>query len=139
MAKEIEYGKEGGILTAIKEGMDVYDVAGEEVGEVDFVYFGTMQVEEDPLGVAPATAEGGPLDTGPGETWVGRLADILSLDAAEEFPEEVAERLLRSGFIRVDAGFLSGDDSFIFPEQVAGVDEDGVHLRVASDDLVDEW
>lgn len=132
MAEEIEYGEEGGILTAIKEGMDVYDVQGEDMGKVDFVYFGTMQVDDSGLGVTPATGAGGP-------SWVERLGDILALDDTEAFPEEVAERLLHKGFIRVDAGFLSGDDRFIFPEQIAGVDEEGVHLRVEGDDLLEEW
>lgn len=138
MAEEIEYGEEGGILTAIKEGMDVYDVAGEDVGEVDFVYFGTMQVEDRGPGAAPATTAGAPLDVPQSESWVERLGDILELDDPDRFPEVVAKRLLRQGFIRVDTGFLS-DDHFIFPDQIAGVDEEGVHLRVEGDDLVEEW
>lgn len=136
MAEEIEYGEEGGILNAIEEGMEVYDVEGESVGEVEFVYFGTMQAEE---GVTPATTAGAPLDVPQGDTWVERLGDVLELDAPDAFPEVLAERLLRRGFIRVDAGFLSGDDRFIFPEQIATVDEDGVRLRVEADDLVEEW
>ena len=139
MAEELEYGEEGGILTAIKEGMSVYDVEGEEVGEVDFVYFGTMQIEDTALGVTPATQGTAPGDLSPGESWVARLNDILGLDDPDLFPEVVAKRLMQKGFVRVEGGLLFGDDRFILPEQIAGLDEDGVHLKVEADDLAEDW
>lgn len=115
-----EYGKEGDILTLVEEGMDVYDAEGNEIGDVDDVFFGTGRSETTVDGAARATGQ--PLED---DTLVGAFLDVFDDD---ELPEVLQEKLLAHGFIRLEGG-LFGEDRYILREQVGRVTEDGVYLK----------
>jgi hypothetical protein len=102
-----EYDSERAI-TLVDEGMHAVDADGKKVGTVKEVRLG------DPDAV---TAEGQVLDDdGP--------------------PAGVAERLLRTGYLRLHKG-LFGGDRWVSAEDVAAVDDDSVvHLAVPADRLI---
>ncbi len=120
--------KQHGPLTLIEEGMRVYDYAGEEIGTVERVYMGAANKDADP-GQAAATVSPA------SETDGGLIEDIAQAFLPQDtVPEALRQRLLRSGFIRIDGGLFSGD-RYAAPDQIAGVTEDGVRLGVLRDDL----
>lgn len=135
MTERIDYGREGGVLNYVHEGMTVYDADDEQIGTVQTVYFGTMGVEEGGVGTGPV-ATGDLRDIQRTDSWMHRLGDVLELEPDFEMPEEMAERLLRRGFIRVDSDRLLGSDSFVFPDQIESASEEGVRLNVNEDDLL---
>lgn len=114
------------ILAQVKEGMDVYDADGDRLGKVEFVRFGDMD-SADPVDTDRLDRE---------DSLIGNLAEALSTD--EEMPDTVAERFLRHGYIRIDSGGLFSDDKYVGPELIAGVDTDGVRLRVTKEELTGE-
>lgn len=129
-------GQERGseLLRQVHEGMTVYDAEDDEIGEVEEVYLGAVSQESE-LDVEPATVSRPYI---PGE---GSLLDLIAeVFDAEDMPEEVAERLLRSGFIRVESSSLFGPDRYVTPDQIASVSGDSVRLRVSGSELIeDEW
>lgn len=135
MTERIDYGEEGGVLNYVREGMNVYDAEDEQVGTVQTIYFGTAGVEEDRVGAGPV-ATGDMRNIQRTDSWMHRLGDILELEPDFEMPEELAERLLRRGFIRIDSDRLLGSDSFVFPDQIESASEEGVWLNVNEDDLL---
>lgn len=135
MTERIDYGNEGGVLNYVREGMTVYDAEDEEIGRVETVYFGSKGVEEDRTG-AGTLPIGGPEEIQHPDSWFRRLVDILALEPDFEMPEELAERLLRRGFIRIDSAHLFGSDAFVLPDQIESASEEGVWLNVNEDDLL---
>lgn len=116
------------VLERISQGMPVFDSGRHEIGKVDYVKF----VDED--------AAGEPLASGldedvehPTQTIVDNLAAAFTSD---EVPDEVRERLLHDGFVRLDAAGLFASDRYILPSQIAGVTSEGVMLNVTKDQLV---
>ncbi len=114
------------VLSHITHDMEVVDRNGDRLGTVERVHFGTTR-EHGTGGATPGMAE--------------RDSDSLTEMVAEAFapdtlPEEVRERLLRRGFVRVDADGLFASDRYIMPDQIATVAGDQVTLRVTRDELV---
>ena len=115
-------------LRGIREGMKVYDSSNNEIGEVERVMFG----DDDPSTPEPeATAVSSR----------GQRRDTLIDNIAEAFrpddlPEEVREKLLLQGFIRIDADGLFAADRYVTPEQIGSVTEDGVVLKVRKEELL---
>jgi hypothetical protein len=121
------------VLTLIREGMNVYDTRNERIGTVEQVYFGAASDAQQEMGTGPATIS--PSD-GPqmrDDTIIDRLADVFN-DA--DLPAEVREKLLLSGYIRLDSSGIFSRDRFITPDQIRGVADDKVHLAVTRDHLL---
>ena len=120
------------ILTEVREGMTVCNRANKKIGTVDEVYLGTANEEEQELGTAPATADS---PRQPGDAFGRMWAEIFH---PNDVPDEVAERLWYSGYLRVDAPGLFGADRFVMPEEIDFVTHDGVHLKVNRADRIEE-
>jgi hypothetical protein len=116
-----------GPIEMVREGMTVIDSTGEKVGKVERVKMG------DPGAV---TEQGNELqDRG----LLGDIADAIGGDEREpDVPGPLRARLLRSGYIKVDHGFLIETDRYVPADRIASVDGDTVHLRVPKDRLIEE-
>jgi hypothetical protein len=56
--------------------------------------------------------------------------------AVDEVPEELRERLINQGFVRIDANGLFAADRYITPQQIDSVSGDGLMLNVTKDELI---
>lgn len=112
-------------LTNIREGMDVYDANGKHIGTVERVHFG-----ESAEGVQTATPSSPNLR---GSSFLDDLAQVFTTD---EVPDEVRERLLQQGFIRIDADGIFAADRYVTLDNVASVAQDRVTLSVSRDQLI---
>jgi hypothetical protein len=109
------------MINMIEEGMQVFDNQGNKVGTVEFIHFSEANGSET------FTAASTPAE--PSE-W--NLIDIIGkFFGSDNLPEELRERLLMHGFIRIDSAKLFGADRYVMPDQIAKVDKNGVHLKVA--------
>ncbi|MCA9906648.1 MAG: hypothetical protein KC547_22490 [Anaerolineae bacterium] len=111
----------------VREGMHVFDMNGDKIGKVEFV----RMSDEDPSTEYPETVTPGAIDE-QNSSFIEEIADVFT--DWPQLPEEMRERLLRSGFVRIDRGLLKSD-AIATPEQIARVSEDGVHLNVTEDNL----
>jgi hypothetical protein len=107
-------------LEDVREGMDVVDVDGQKVGTVRFVKMGDPEA---------ATAQG---------QSVGRRNGLIDIAADaftghEDPPREMQERLLRLGYIEVDATGLGGD-FFVAADAVTDVTDTAVRLNTTPSD-----
>lgn len=118
------------ILNQIKEGMEVYSNDDHHIGDVEEVHFGSVSETEAELGTGAATADN------PRMRERNFLDDIADVFRDNDMPEEMREKLLREGFIRIDSGFFS-DDHFATPSQIASVNGDRVILRSTKDQLLE--
>lgn len=115
-------------LRDIEEGMKVFDRERHEIGRVEYVQFGDDDPETPELeAVTPNT-----LDRRP-KTLLNAVADAF---VADGLPEEIRERLLQQGFVRIEASGLFAADRYVTPEQIASVSSDGLVLKVSKDELV---
>jgi hypothetical protein len=121
------------IFSQIREGMDVYDRDHNRIGAVDFIHFGAASEYQQMTGTGPATP--GPNDQVQmrNTSWLDIVADAFHPDTV---PDELSERLMQNGFIRLDTAGLFARDRFILPEQISGVSRDGVLLNTTRDRLV---
>ncbi len=118
------------LLAQIKEGMDVYDNDGDKVGTVRTVFVGEADDEaerdaEEQVGAPEPEVYGE-------DTFLEDTFEMI--EGADEMPEELRERLLRHGYVRIDTGLFSGD-RYAMAEQIAGVSDEGVTLTVDGDNL----
>ena len=121
------------ILTLIREGMSIYDMRDERIGEVDFVYFGAESETDAEVGAGPATLGRADNPQMRRDTIVDNIADAFS---PNDIPEQLEAKLLMSGYVRMDADGFFAADRFIVPEQIARVADDRVYLSVNRDQLV---
>lgn len=125
-------GNERNRLEQVHEGMKVYDRDGKEIGKVDMVRLSGVSKTASDRGLGPMTTTNS--DTAlPSDTLV---ADVTSLFANDHLPEELRERLLHNGFMRIEAKGLFASDRYVLPEQIAGVSGDEVHLKATRDELI---
>ena len=54
----------------------------------------------------------------------------------DDVPEEMQQRLINEGFLRIDAAGLFARDRYVLPEQIERVHGDHVHLNIAFDGLL---
>lgn len=119
------------LLTRIYEGMTVYDPEGTKIGTVKEVYLGAVTPAADERGQGSATTS----DLGSPETSL--LEDFArAISPTEPFPEELRQRLLREGFIRIDCSGIFAADRYAMSDQIAQVVDDQVTLRVTRDNLL---
>ena len=123
-------GMSSTILNQIHEDMRVCDSAGEEIGRVREVFLGAVLDTKDRPGVGPATtSEHAWRD----ESLVDNLAEAF---AGDQLPEDLRDRLLREGYIRIDTHGLFASDRFALPDQIESISEDCVRLRLTREDLI---
>jgi hypothetical protein len=114
-------------LRFVEQGMRVFDREHHEIGKVDWVQFG----DDD-----PDTAEveaSGPSGRRDDDTLIDVLARAFT---ADNVPEEVRDRLVHQGFVRIDADGLFAADRYVMPEQIASVSGEGMTLNVSKDQLI---
>ena len=124
-------------LTHIHEGMDVYDGEDRKVGTVNMVYFGAVNQEADERGLGPQSVSRSD-DPNQGTTVAGFAFGgvIPGSDDLGDVDEVLRNRMLREGFVKVDAAGLFSSDVFILPDQIESISDDAVHLRVPKDELI---
>lgn len=115
------------VLRGVHKGMRVFDSARAEIGTVDWVKFG----EDDPE--TPEVEAAAPPAERHTDTVLHTLAEAL---APDEMPEEMRDRLLQEGFVRIDSNGLFSADRYVTPDQIQGVSSDGLLLRVTKAELV---
>jgi len=115
-------------LRSIAEGMKVFDRERHEIGKVEYVQFG----DDNPATPEVEAAAPNTLDDRR-STLVDAIADAFGDD---NLPEEIREKLLMQGFVRIDAKGLFAADRYVTPEQIASVSGDGLMLNVSKDELV---
>jgi hypothetical protein len=115
-------------LGRITLGMDVIDIHDNKIGTVRDIQFG----DEDPAqpGTQAVTTAGA--DDSQRDTLFDDIAEAFV--GEDRLPEALRARMLRHGFVRVDAGWFSRD-RFVLADQISHVDEH-VHLKVAEDTLI---
>jgi hypothetical protein len=112
------------LLSMIEKGMRVYDNQGEEVGTVEFVHFSEASGSRS-TGAASL----------PDEPAKSDLIEIIrKVFGSDDLPEELRERLLMRGFVKIDSAKLFGADRYAMSDQIAKVENNGVHLKVENSD-----
>jgi hypothetical protein len=115
-------------LAKIHEGMKVFDRLQHEIGKVERVQIG----DDNPA--TPEVEAAGPSHIE--ERREGLIDDIADVFAPDELPEEVRERLLQQGFVRIDSSGLFAADRYVMADQIMSVSGDTVTLNVSKDELV---
>lgn len=120
-------GPETSLIELVTTGMTVVDLAGEKVGQVEYVQMG------DPRAV---TTEGNQLDD-PG--LIGQLGMAVAGDEREpDVPEPKRSQLLRCGFIKVDGPGITDTDRYVRSDLLGALSGDTVTLSVTRDRLPTE-
>ncbi|GGF43745.1 hypothetical protein GCM10011321_37860 [Youhaiella tibetensis] len=116
-----------GLPQGIHVGMRVFDNHHRHIGVVDDFKYS----DEDPSRPGPETAGINPGDMKGRDSIINNLAEAFH---PNELPEEIRERLLNEGYVRLDADGLFAADRYILPEQIASVGDDEITLTVDSKD-----
>ena len=112
----------------IHKGMKVLDSTRSEIGKIDDFRFSE---NEDNPDVIP-----GDLDASDREGDHSLIADIAEAIAPSDMPEELRDRLLSEGYIRLDTKGLFAADRYILPDQIASSAGDELLLNVSKDELM---
>jgi hypothetical protein len=119
-------------LSDVREGMEVHDSQEHKIGTVREIYFGADSDEMKNHGAGAATAPDPSLRK---DSLVDDLARGI-FDADADVPEEMRQRLINEGFLRIDSAGLFKGDRYVLPEQIARVHENHIHLNVPYDTLL---
>jgi len=116
------------VLRSIHEGMKVVDASRKEIGRVDWVQYGNDDPETPDIeALTPEGME---------DPQRGTLMDtIINAFRIDDLPEELRERLLMQGFVRIDSEGIFAADRYVLPDQIAGIDNDELMLKVDKDAL----
>ena len=117
------------VLRSVHEGMKVIDSSRREIGRVDWVQYGSDAPETPDVEAQSTEGMKEPL----ADTLVDNLVDAFRVD---DLPEEIRQRLLMQGFVRIDAAGIFAADRYVLPEQIAGVADDELMLNVEKSELV---
>jgi hypothetical protein len=109
-------------IEMIRNGMHVYDSAGVELGDVEYVQMG------DP---GAATTRGNEPGAG---GFVGGLADTI-VGSEPDVPQPLKDRLARSGYVKIDGPGLADTDRYVSADRIASVAGDRVTLSVTKEQL----
>lgn len=144
------------LIGKVREGMDVRDPNGHKVGTVELIKPGdpdavTTQGQEPDSAAAeasavpavPPVAPGGGLGTVGGSMGtIGGPAGIFALGetgATEpDVPPSFAERLIRTGYLKVSTKGIFKRDVYVPADQISDVDADQVFIDLVSDELIKE-
>jgi hypothetical protein len=113
----------------IRIGMEVFDSAHDRIGVIDDFRLS----DEDPSRAGPETAGVSEAVRPNDGAFARAIADVFDPD---EIPDVLRERMLREGYIRLDADGLFAADRYILPEQIASASGDRITLNVGKSDLV---
>lgn len=116
-------------LKFVEEGMKVFDSTHSQIGTVEYVMFGdddpsTPEIES--AGISDRRERRGSL--------IDNIADAFSV--RDNIPDEIRERLIHQGFVRIDADGIFEADRYVTPQQIDSVSSDGLMLNVTKDQLV---
>lgn len=111
-------------MDQVRVDMRVVDNTGREVGTVEDFKVGDPEAVTTE-GQAPAS-DGG---------LVGEIADTLG--AGPDIHPQAAERLARTGYLRIDRSGLFGGHAYVGADRIDSVVGDTVTLAVSADELLD--
>src|SRR5262249_44172965 len=106
------------VFSSIKVGTAVYDNHDHHLGKVEDVYFGASSPTANERGTGSATAPAQDVGVDPLVNQIARGFD------SDQLPEELRQRLLREGYLRISGEGLFGRARYVLPEQVASVTSD---------------
>lgn len=118
----------GNFLAQIHEGMKVYDRLHNEIGTVEYV---RMSDDDPTTEEVEAVTPGNPAERD--DSLIDVIADAFAPDG---LPDEIRDRLLQQGFIRIDSSGLFAADRYVLPDQIMSVSGEAVTLNVSRDELV---
>ena len=115
-----------GPIEQVHEGMDVIDASGDKIGTVEMIKMGDHQA---------ATVD----SDVPTENWPGPgYRRFFAWNTEPDLPPAIATRLMRTGFIKIDAKGLFAKDRYVSADRISSVSNDTVRLTVNKDDLAKE-
>jgi hypothetical protein len=114
------------LIEQVREGMTVIDSLGEKVGKVEGLMMG------DP----GAVTEQGNVDRDTG--FMGDIAEVFGGEREPDVPDVARAKLLRTGYVKVDGGFLFGTDRYVQPDRIVAVRDETVYLNVPKAQLIKE-
>ena len=114
-------------LRFVEQGMRVFDREHHEIGKVEWVQFG----DDDPD--TTEVEASGPRRQPYDDTFIDVIARAFTDD---NVPEELRDRLVHQGFVRIDSDGLFAADRYVMPEQIDSVSGDGLTLNVTRDELL---
>lgn len=114
------------LLAQVKQGMQVVDSDGAEVGTVSFVHMADLNDRD----AVAETDEAPLLDLFQGDDNDEGLLDVLAGD-----DDDVTERMVRSGYVKIDASGIFAGDKYVVPHQIASVEGNQVFLNVGKDNV----
>lgn len=118
----------GNPLSRISEGMRVYDRLHHEIGKVEYV----KMSDDDPS--TPEVEASEPERRPQRDSLIDNIAEVFA--PADQIPDELRDRLMQQGFIRIDSAGLFSADRYVMPDQIMSVSGDAVTLNVSKDELV---
>jgi hypothetical protein len=140
-----------GLIGKIRNGMAVVDSSREKIGTV------TMVKMSDPDAVTAEGQDSGSMDAGtapsvvpaaplggvgagasPVAAPIGALAAGITGGTEPDLPAPLAERLLRTGFLKIDNKGLFKHDLYVAADQIDDVSDDTVFLATTKDNLAKE-
>jgi hypothetical protein len=113
---------------AVRVGMKVFDSDGHHIGKVDGLKFPENAIAPE-VEVAEVDEAVDERDT----TIIGAVAEAFG---HEDIPEPLRSQLLRDGYVHLKASGLFAADRYILPEQISGLNADGIKLNVTKDALI---
>ncbi len=116
------------ILESVREGMTVRDRDGHDLGTVDFVHFS----DEDPDRPGPETVTAGPDEARSRNSLFDIIAEAFR---THDVPDEMRQRLLRNGFLRIDPHGVLAAERYVMPDQIDRVSGNDVVLNTGKDEL----
>ena len=116
-------------LKFVEEGMKVFDRERHEIGKVEYVQFG----DDDPATTEVEAAAPNTLDRRD-RTLIDDMA--MAFTAGDDLPEELRQKLLQQGFVRIDANGIFAADRYVTPQQIASVSDGGLMLNVTKNELM---
>ena len=114
-------------LRNVEHGMRVFDREHQEIGKVEWVQFG----DDDPDTIEVEAS--GPRQQRDDVNLVDVIAKAFTSD---NVPEELRDRLVHQGFVRIDADGLFEADRYVMPDQIDSVSGDEVTLNVTREQLI---
>jgi hypothetical protein len=117
-------GQEREPIGLVREGMKVYDSAGDEIGKVDFVKMGDPEAATVSEAAEPERND-----------LVEVARDVLR--GPDDLPESLRGRYLRYGFIHVDGKGWIDKDRYVAADAIEAVTGDAVRLSVTKEKLLE--
>lgn len=118
-----------GLPREIHKGMRVLDNTRTEIGIVEDFKFS----DENP---SDPNTEGADMDRSDFDRNDSLLENLAEAFTSDDLPEELRERLLTEGYVRIDAAGLFEADRYVPASQIQSVSGDEVLLSVSKSELL---